>query len=561
MAGSDPAGEAGGGPPASGPGGGWRLRQAASAFLFRSPLYRYSLKGRHPHGLTATPADPWPGDPDCADALFQGRYRFAGEEVTAPNQAVWTASGMSEAWLAELHGFAWLRHFAARGGDAAQRHARALVASWIETFPDWHPLAWRPDVIGRRLIAWLGHGPFIIQNAELTYRSRVLDSIVRQSRHLARAVGLVPGGPPRLAAISGLIYSGVCLPDGRRRAIQGLRLLERELEAQILGDGGHVARNPSVLMAVLRDLVALRGALVAAEQEVPVGLQNAIDRMGPMLRFFRHGDGGLALFNGGREHADGAVDVTLAKAEARGKPLHSAPHSGFERLTRRRTQVLVDVGPPAPTVAGALAHAGLLSFEMSVGRNRLVVNCGAPERGGGEWRQATRATAAHSTLTLADTSQFELRPDGIGGRRPAVRCVRHEADGSVWLETSHDGYVPRFGLVHRRRLYLDASGDDLRGEDRLTPADGRGAAAGRPFAVRFHLHPQVQASLVQSGAVLLRPPTGAGWQVRAAGGEMTIEPSVYAGGGEIRRCEQIVLSGRVEGGDTVVKWAIRRVPD
>src|SRR3546814_4334259 len=120
---------------------------------------------------------------------------------------------------------------------------------------------------------------------------------------------------------------------------------------------------------------------------------------------------------------------------------------------------------------------------MSVGRERLIVNCGAQggtQSGGwgpgaGEWRAAQRSTAAHSTATLGDTNSSELRAEGgIGARRAAVACRRDEADGSIWLETSHDGYLPVFGLTHHRRLFLSASGDDLRGEDRF-PAQTSGA--------------------------------------------------------------------------------------
>src|SRR3546814_19124491 len=85
-------------------------------------------------------------------------------------------------------------------------------------------------------------------------------------------------------------------------------------------------------------------------------------------------------------------------------------------------------------------------------------------------------------MRISDWSSDVCSSDlgGIGARRAAVACRRDEADGSIWLETSHDGYLPVFGLTHHRRLFLSASGDDLRGEDRFT-AETSGAA--RPCAV------------------------------------------------------------------------------
>src|SRR5690606_22005617 len=108
---------------------------------------------------------------------------------------------------------------------------------------------------------------------------------------------------------------------------RALAMLQRELAWQILPDGGHIARNPSVHHDVLRDLVAIRQSCLAGGLEMPETLQHAIDRMAPMLRFFRHGDGGLALFHGSREMELGAPDLTLLRADAKGAPLASAPHS------------------------------------------------------------------------------------------------------------------------------------------------------------------------------------------------------------------------------------------
>ena len=109
-----------------------------------------------------------------------------------------------------------------------------------------------------------------------------------------------------LSAVRGLAFGGLCLPGCEKALGQALRLLDRELPPQVLPDGGHIERNPERHMLVLRHLIDIRTVLRAARHEVPEVLQHAIDRMAPVLRFFRHGDGGLALFNGGlggRPHA------------------------------------------------------------------------------------------------------------------------------------------------------------------------------------------------------------------------------------------------------------------
>ena len=336
-----------------------------------------------------------------------------------------------------------------------------------------------------------------------------------------------------ITAIKGLAYGGLTLPGCEKYLSQALHLLERELPRQIMPDGGHVERNPSTHMAVLRHLIDLRTALRAARFEAPESLFHAIDRMTPMLRFYRHGDHGLALFNGGREEEAVLIDTVFGQADARGRPLKSAPHTGFERLLAGRTLVLMDTGRPPPPGDDAQAHAGTLSFELSIGRERMIVNCGANPAGDPRWQRALAATNAHSTLTIDDTNSSELLAHGGFGRRPAkVICERMEAEGASLVEASHDGYARNFGLTHQRRLFLGDSGEDLRGEDILIAAAGQRHKS-RPFTIRFHLHPAAEAALVEgTNAALITLPSGIVWRLFTNGGALSLEDSIYWGHGE-----------------------------
>jgi uncharacterized heparinase superfamily protein len=508
--------------------------------LFRLPPYRLSLRRRTPAELGPTPPELRRADALIANQLFQGHWNFAGISHNLPNGSPWAIGETDPAWLAALDGFAWLRHFAAAGGDAAKRHARALLRDWIGRHRRIAPPAWRADILGRRLLSWLGQAPFLLDGADAPFRAEFLASLSAQGSHLARVVAFAPPDEGRLVAAVALVAAARALP-GLDRAGRGRRALERELARQILGDGGHVARNPSVLLTVLADLVALKLAWQPATDQPPA-LIGAIDRMAPMLRFFRHGDGGLALFNGATDEEPETIDRVLEFADADGQPLTGAPHSGFQRLAARRSLLLVDTGSGS-------AHAGALSFEFSHAKERLVVNCGAGSSV--EWRGAAAHTAAHSTLALADTSSVEP------GRSLPIAVERTEEDGNLWLDLAHEGYLDGFGLTHRRRLWLAASGEDLRGEDRLLARPGA-TPAPAAFAVRFHLHPDVRASLVQAGvAVLLQTGAGVGFRFRTSGGRLALEDSVYLGH---RRSQQVVIHGTAEGAETVVKWALQRIP-
>jgi uncharacterized heparinase superfamily protein len=362
------------------------------------------------------------------------------------------------------------------------------------------------------------------------------------------------------------VLSALCLDDSSKRLELGLKRLEEEIEKQILPDGGHADRSPESLLHAYRCLTLVHDGLMAANSEPPHGLRNARDRIAPMLRFFRHGDGGLSLFHGGLESDGKMIAGLLVRDEVRGQPFHHARHSGYQRLAAGRSIVQLDCGAAPPGALSRTGHASCLAFELSSGSGRLVVNCGAGGADHADWDTALRATAAHSTLTLADTSSATILPPGLArdllGLRLTGGPVRTESRRSEtaqgWMvEASHDAYVAPYGYVHERQVTLSPQGLMLTGADRLVAA--RGGVGKLPFAVRFHIHPDVRVSRLESGAFLLKLPGGEGWRFRAGGGEISVEESIYLGGGVVRRAEQLVISGMVRESPAEVAWVFEQI--
>jgi uncharacterized heparinase superfamily protein len=520
-----------------------------------------------PDGPSRAFRDLWPGDAARGARLLRGEFEVMGtvrplRPAEQDGLQDWGPQGGSATWRAAAHGFAWLRDLRALGTDAARLRGRALTADWLSLGSD--PIAEAPEVAGARISAWLGHWDFLAATADDAFRKALMQRMAQDARQVTAELPSEATHRGALVALKGAMAAAVALEE---EAWLGrcVRFLQPELERQFHPDGGHVERSPAQLLAALQDVIEIRNLLHGAGVEAPPILNAVLDRAAPALRLLRHADGGLALFNGTREETPAMLDLVLTQAQSRGRAPAALPETGFHRLQASRTLVICDVGAPPPgkrdAAAGGLprgadrfAHAGTLSFEMSVGRDRLIVNCGAAPAAEGEWRDALRATAAHSTLVLADTNSSELKQEGLGRRVENVEADRQEANGAQWLEATHDGWLRQFGLRHRRRLYLSESGDDLRGEDVLEP-DREVEVPG--FVLRFHLHPAVVASLQQDEAgVLLRLPSGVGWRLRGKGARVAIEESIHLAA-EPRRSQQVALYA--EAGASSIQWAISRV--
>ena len=517
---------------------------------------------RVPERLLIAPQDIRTADPTVAADIYSGYFAFDGKAMNTHGASPFEVEPPSVEWAATLAGFGWLRHLRAADTALARVNARALVGDWIlcATRGTVAP-GGRPDVVARRLLSWLSQAPLILEGADGVFYRRFTRSLARQSDALLGAVDRGLDGATRMTALVALCELSLCAEGMGRLQRRASRLLVAELGRQILRDGGHVSRNPQVLLDLLLDLLPLRQAYAARGLPPPPALMGAIDRMMPMVRCFRHRDGALALFNGMGTTRPDVLATVLAYDDAGGAALRDARASGYQRLDAGDATLIVDAGPPPPPGFASAARAGTLAFELSLGSQRVIVNCGAPAAAQGTAWDASRATAAHSTLVLGDRSSSRFARGGPlrGLLYTGPRIVSVERPDDVTLALSHDGYARSTGYNHVRRLRLSPDGLALYGEDHLESAGAGGRPEPVAFAVRFHLHPGVRAVSARRGAaVFVVGPDDARWLFEAGGLPVAIEESIFfAQADGPRRTVQLVVHGQAP--DTLrVVWSLAR---
>jgi uncharacterized heparinase superfamily protein len=521
------------------------------------PLIRWNFFNRNADRLLIAPQDLRTADGTRASEIYAGRFAFAGKVVICDGRSPFDIPPPSEEWAQALLGFGWLRHLRAVESGITRANARALVDEWISLQGGWHPVGWQPEILARRVTSWLSQAPLILHDADDPFYRRFLRSLARQVRYLRHTALEAREGVARLQALAALTYAALCMAGQARHLRGAIKQLVAELEWQILPDGGHVSRNPGALIELLLDLLPLRQAFAARNIAPPPALNNAIDRMMPMMRFFRHGDGHFAHFNGMGPTLPDVMATILAYDDARGAPLSNASHSGYQRIEAGGMLLLLDSGGAPPIGVSQEAHAGCLAFELSHHHQRIVVNCGLPGTNRETWRQVARATAAHSTVVFNDTSSCRFIESGSFKRllgTPMVsgpsdiKVSREERGDSLILRASHDGYADRFRVVHQRALKLANAGNRIDGEDLFVSTQGEIIPQHVPdeFAVRFHLHPAIKANKLTDGhGALLMLPNRDVWTFNAYEDRIELEESVYLSGTDgPRRAVQIVIYGR-----------------
>ena len=509
-----------------GRGPGWTVRAAGLSDRWQA---RLAARAR-PRGPVAWPEPRIGGDPARGRQLLKGRLRIGRELVEAPGRSLWDL-GIEEPEALALHGFGWLDDVLAVGDAAARAQGQAWVADWLNRFGRGTGPGWTPALSAERLVRLLGHARTLLHPPGVG-QERLGRAVAAEAAFLERRWRKVPAGRARIAALAALILADIALPGRRTLAARATRELAEEAARAVDAQGAVPTRNPEELLEIMALLVGANGARAGADLPPDPGIGAAIARGAPTLRALRHADGSLARFHGGCRGPEGRLDEVLAAAGRPSLPVGKGGvplHMGYLRLAAGRTTMVVDAAPPPTGAASVAAHASTLGFELTSGRRPLVVSMGSGRSYGERWRRAARATASHSTLSLDTASSARLGlplPGEEGGRivEGPARVIAEAAAqaGGVRAELAQDGWRGSHGLTHARILHLSSDGRSLEGEDlltTLTAADGEAFdraidasnRLGIAFAVRFHLHPDVEAEIDARGDVAILLKSGEEW--------------------------------------------------
>ena len=429
-------------------------------------LYGISLFGRSTSELITIPTDPWPGHFQTAQRLLDGSFPIDGKLIPLKECLSYLAFPKTcpQTLLSRLHSFEWLRDLRTINSNPSRKFARQLVSHWIDyndsiAKKSWLTPAWNNGIIGTRLANWVALYDFFGATASDSFRQAFFKSLIRQYRYLRRNYNIKANPLETFLALKGLIFCACTLPRQKHRIPFFLKDLAFVLEKQILPDGGHISRSPLVQFILLRDLIDMRLLLKGAELEELDFMQKAVHAMAPLVRLFRHGDGGLANFTGNNDPYEigigiesispGSVDMALSLADVRGRPPGRGPHIGFERCVSKAGLVLLNMKPSLCNIPSLIRNeepgVNILDFEWSSGRQRIINN-------------------ADVVVQLSDHSWLQIKD--MNNIKPTLK--RHSKDGNGYIEAEIEKITDDLTYRHKRQLYLAPEEGDFRGNDTLT---------------------------------------------------------------------------------------------
>lgn len=539
---------------------------------------RFFLGSATPDTLNSVIPTKWVTSDLKSEQIIMGQFKYAHHKILLdPTQSLWmvlkgNSLELSSWFVLWLHSFEWLNDLIETGTPEALAVAKRHLVDWLRTHSSFDHTAWSLDVLSSRIVHWSRLYPLIKPQLSGLEEQHFLRNLTQQAVFLRKTMKMTPFKGHLVLYHIRSVMACLSIPDETLYVQSGLKTLVNVLTHHFLEGGEHISRNPSLQLQITYELQILIEALRTANLNPPTFLTSTIQVSKSFLKMLCHDDGGFAVFNGGVEEKDSAV-MQAVFGDERTTILEDQVYQsklGYVRLHTGEASVIADFGKgTAKDDYSHEAHAGLFAFEFSDKAQRIIVNCGIGSILGDDYQDGFRASQAHSTVSVEGNSIGQVDSSQKGGEYHPPSQVNHtvvKSGSGILLEGSHNGFAKKFGLVHRRRILLHTTGQILQGEDWLTrivtPENKKSKKAQaepvhHAFTVRFHLHPDVTATIVK-GSVLIEMPTGRQWVLTPSTSKVSLEPSVYTGvDGKPKNCQQIVLMDMTHRQETKVRWALQ----
>ena len=449
-----------------------------------------------------------------------------------------------------FHSFDFLNDLQEISKETLRIHGRELTSYWIKKNSSWKSKTWEDFILATRICNWLKNYNFFFSTADAEFKKEIFSSILRQIEHLVKNFSNLKRNSDLIRIIKALIYTSISIPNKKYYYQIAIFNLKSELSRQILSDGCHFQRNPKIHVNVLMDLLDIRAILNSTKKNVFFDLQNAIKIMSVAYLFFLHKDNSLANFNGTDNVNQKEIKNVISEIPKLKKNPRELAESGFQRIDTKDTTLILDCGVPKNYDATYKAHSCSTTFELSYKKNKIIINAlsGLDEK-------INRTTAAHSTLTLNNTNAYKILKNEHLSRVPeklkVKRVERYEANV---IEIENYGYKNQYDAVHKRLIYVDKEGLDIRGEDNIyCPME-------ITFDIRFYLDSTIKTLLINNGKnILLKLKSGVGWKFSSSLDKINIASNrnININNQPITN-EHIHLTGETKELITVVRWSLKK---
>jgi uncharacterized heparinase superfamily protein len=522
---------------------------------FKSSNYNVSLGGIQPHRIYESSNIFLIQDLINHDPIILNSVRKFTTNV-------WKITNLEEDKTKKLHNFCWLP---ALNIKTEKELGCLIIDQWINNFSNYNEKYWALDVVTMRLIYWISSYEIIFKNSDLIFRSKVINNIVKQTKHLFKNISLVSSGVDKIRSLAALILVGNSFEQYEEYTQYGLKNLEDELGNFVNKDGFVKSKNSEDLFWTLYFLVLIKEWLILSRKQTPAFINIYINSLGISFKFLRFSNGDLPLFNGAN-HIN--TEKFYEFLESRGYEFENMENifCGYAKIKSKKIELFMDANNPSSMLHSRNYQAGPLSFELASSGIKFICNSGSGKNLGEELSYLSSSTAAHSTVTINDTSSCIFQKNALirkyfgNSLIEKHNIVKKEFKNDkefIQCIVAHNGYEKRFKILHERQITLFKLKNHIEGIDSLKCNDLENKNL--TFSVRFHIHPDIRITKTMGNDILLSSNQGEGWIFRSPQIPTKIEKNLYFGNSDnIKESSFILLEGNIENENTNIIWHLEK---
>lgn len=428
------------------------------------------------------------------DKILSNEFTFINITHEILLDTAWNDKSIQHLWRYNLHYFEYLyklgfQYLNENKNPMYYEKYKELVVNWIDNNPYPYGDGWHPYTISLRMANWIAVYEIFLGeiNNDSKFRNQIRESLYIQYSYLQKNLEKDVLGNHYFENIKALITGSIFFEEEQVKS-KFIKELLKQLDEQVLEDGMHFELTPMYHKIILEDLIKI--TIWLRNESLYAKLTDYIQKMIDVMYSFEEGFGKTPAFNDSTDEISKGYECLLevCKEEFNITPkfIDSLNDSGYYILRNDKYKLIFDCGEICPPYLPAHGHCDALSYELSIGGVPAIVNSGAYQYEGGEWRSYFRKTKAHNTVMIGDREQSQLWGSfRVAKRISDVKRNRFNYRGINFISGSYKTY---FGARHTR-FVGEVEENIILLLDKVEPKTGEKAKS------YIHLNPSLEVSI------------------------------------------------------------------
>ena len=471
--------------------------------------------------------------------------------------SIWHLNNENKIHFKKLNSFYWLFSIDLKSSKKA---TQSIISTWIDKNKEYNYKNWEIDLLSKRVISWISNSKLTYEDSSEEYKLKLNSMIKKQINHLINEINRSDSFDDKIIGCTAIILSGLGYKD-KNYLEYGLKLLSRFTKYSLDNYGFPKSRSLRQLIFYLKHLILIRELLKETMSLIPEFLDESIFYLGKSYSLMCENNKHTYLFNGNHETNNKDFDNYL-KEQGYKFVNRSNDIGGYILLKNKKNSICVDLGSSPDRKFTNNYQFGALSFEFTYMDKKIICNSGYFQNLNHQLNDISRSSAAHSTLVIDNTSLSNFKRDSFGNRyiEKNIKIFDKKIiyEKNFWLiEGSHDGYLSKYGLIHKRSLRFNQTNYNLIGNDTIISKKG---FEEYNFEVRFHLLPIAKVTKTVNEKVILIEIGDSGWKFFCENFPLNIETGLYFGKkNHYLENQNIVIFGKTTNNQQNIEWKIEKI--